>query len=90
MSEYQAWCLGAKVGEKQPSEPQAWQQVHGAGMILYPDDPKKRRAFEDLCVISRVVPLSSTPESATEVPITASHCTMANRAAPSHSAGESR
>jgi len=70
MSEYQAWCLGAKVGLSQPTHQQAIWQVHQVGLILYPDNPKKRRAFEDLCQISLVVPLSSTQESATEVPIT--------------------
>lgn len=90
MSEYQAWLLGAKVGDAKQSQPEAWQEVHRIGMALYPDCPKKRRAFEDLCLISLAVPLSSTPESATEAPITASPCTMASHAVSSHCAPASR
>lgn len=78
--EYQAWCLGAKVGDAKSSEPEAWQEVHRVGMVLFSEDRKRRRAFEDICQICRVVPLSSIPESATEGPITVVRSTTEARA----------
>lgn len=90
MSEWQAWCLGAKVGDAKPTQPEAWQEAVRIAMALYPEDQTRRRAFEDLCVMARVVPLSSTPESATAVPITGSRFTMEKRTFGYHYAGASR
>lgn len=90
MSEWQAWCLGAKVGNPRPSKEEAWAEVFHIGVTLYPQDRLRRRAFEDLCVMARVVPLSSIPESATEVPIMAGHCITRFPSTPSQSRTASR
>ena len=72
MSGWQARFLGEKVGDEKPSQPEAWQEVHRVGMVLYPEDPQKRRAFEDLCVMARVIPLSCSQEYAPAVLLTGS------------------
>lgn len=82
--EYQAICLGAKVGSQQPSPEKANHQVWVVGMILFPDRPEKRRAFEELCQICPVVQQSYTAGS---VPVDHSMVdlsTMVSQSRPYH------